>query len=115
MITIFSFNMVVQASFPVTDSGVNTEVVSDNTNLAIEAPARSGGPGMGIAALCCGILGFFFLPFLLGPLAIIFGALGLKNSGRGMAIAGFVLGIIQVLLVVVVLLLVGAAISSGLY
>ncbi len=77
MITIFSLNMVVQASFPVTDSGVNTEVVSDNTNLAIEAPARSGGPGM--------------------------------------AIAGLVLGIIQVLLVVVVLLLVGAAISSGLY
>tara|TARA_B110000211_G_C13779960_1_gene421453 strand:+ start:170 stop:493 length:324 start_codon:yes stop_codon:yes gene_type:complete len=107
--------MVVEASFPVTENGVNTEVVADNTNLVIEAPVRGGGPGMGIAALCCGILGFFFLPFLLGPLAIIFGALGLKNRGRGMAIAGLVLGIIQVLLVVIVLLLVGAAISAGLY
>jgi hypothetical protein len=115
LIAIFSLNMVVEASFPVTENGVNTEVVADNTNLVIEAPVRGGGPGMGIAALCCGILGFFFLPFLLGPLAIIFGALGLKNRGRGMAIAGLVLGIIQVLLVVIVLLLVGAAISAGLY
>ena len=115
LITIFSLNMVVEASFPVTENGVNTEVVADNTSLVIEAPVRGGGPGMGIAALCCGILGFFFLPFLLGPLAIIFGALGLKNRGRGMAIAGLVLGIIQVLLVVIVLLLVGAAISAGLY
>ena len=115
LITIFSLNMVVEASFPVTENGVNTEVVADNTNLVIEAPVRGGGPGMGIAALCCGILGFFFLPFLLGPLAIIFGALGLKNRGRGMAIAGLVLGIIQVLLVVIVLLLLGAAISAGLY
>jgi len=115
LIAIFSLNMVVEASFPVTENGVNTEVVTDNTNLVIEAPVRGGGPGMGIAALCCGILGFFFLPFLLGPLAIIFGALGLKNSGKGMAIAGLILGIIQVLLVVIALLIVGAAISAGLY
>ncbi|MDG1348550.1 MAG: DUF4190 domain-containing protein [Flavobacteriales bacterium] len=115
LVTLFSLNAVTYASFPVTENGVKTEIVSENTNLTMEAPVRGGGPGMGIAALCCGILGFFFLPFLLGPLAIIFGALGLKNSGRGMAIAGLVLGSIQVLLVLIVILLVGAAISSGLY
>jgi hypothetical protein len=115
LIALFTLSTTIYASFPVTENGVNTEVVADNTNLVIEAPVRGGGHGMGIAALCCGILGFFFLPFLLGPLAIIFGALGLKNRGRGMAIAGLVLGIIQVLLVVIVLLLFSAAISAGLY
>ena len=117
LIALFTLSTTIYASFPVTENGVNTEVVADNTNLVIEAPVRGSGPGMGIAALCCGILGFFFLPFLylFGPLAIIFGVLGLKNRGRGMAIAGLVLGIIQVLLVVIVLLLFSAAISAGLY
>ena len=53
------------------------------------------------------------MPYLLGPLAIVFGALGLKNDGRGMAIAGLVLGVIQVLIVLLAVLLVGAALGAA--
>ena len=116
LFALFTLSSISYASFPVTENGKTAQYsVADDSNLTFEAPVRSGGPGMGIAALCCGILGFFFLPFLLGPLAIVFGALGLKNEGRGMAITGLVLGIIQVLLVLIVLVIVGAALSAGLY
>ena len=104
LIALFTLSTTIYASFPVTENGVNTEVVADNTNLVIEAPVRGGGPGMGIAALCCGVLGLF-VPFL-GILAIVFGAIGLKNEGKGMAIAGLVLGIVGVALSVIWLTLI---------
>lgn len=57
--------------------------------------------GLAVASLVCGILAFFVLGIVLGVLAIIFGGVALskirKNpevSGRGMAIAGLVLGIV---------------------
>lgn len=57
--------------------------------------------GLAVASLVCGILAFFVLGIVLGILAIIFGGVALskirKNpevSGRGMAIAGLVLGIV---------------------
>ena len=114
LFALFTLSSISYASFPVKENGKTAQYsVVDDSNLTFEAPVRSGGPGMGIAALCCGILGFIFLPFLLGPLAIIFGVLGLKNEGRGMAITGLVLGLIQVLLVLIVLVIVGAAIACG--
>jgi len=42
---------------------------------------------LSITALCCGVVGIFFMGWLLGPLAIVFGVLGMKNDGRGMDIA----------------------------
>jgi len=66
--------------------------------------------GLAIASL---VLGLFFWMGLIGMvcsiLAIIFGAIQLKNikkspkqySGRGMAIAGIVLGIVGILLILV--------------
>ena len=66
--------------------------------------------GLAIASLVCGILSFFVLAVLLGPLAIIFGGVALskirKNSeikGRGMAVAGLVLGIVATVVIVIVL------------
>ncbi len=71
---------------------------------AAPAPARraaAGGKtsGMAIAALCTGIVSFFINP--LAILAIIFGWIGMSQTtkdpdlkGRGMAVAGLVLGII---------------------
>ena len=112
----FGFSMAIHASFPVTEQpteqSTEQSVVSEDTPSLISA-VRGGGPGLGIAALCCGLIGFIFMPYLLGPLAIVFGALGLKNDGRGMAIAGLVLGVIQVLIVLLAVLLVGAALASA--
>ena len=71
-----------------------------------KSPAKTmgDGSGWGIASLVCGILGLLFLPILFGPLAIIFGALGLNKPLKGLAISGMVLGFISL---VVIFLLVG--------
>jgi hypothetical protein len=64
--------------------------------------------GMAVAALACGIVGLFVLEIILGPLAIIFGAIALRQAGhgagrRGIALAGLILGIIDVLAIIVIL------------
>ncbi|PRY38339.1 uncharacterized protein DUF4190 [Spirosoma oryzae] len=66
--------------------------------------------GLAIASLVCGILAFFVFGIVLGILAIIFGGVALskirKNpevSGRGMAVAGLVLGIVATVVTVIYL------------
>ena len=77
--------------------------------------------GLSIASLCCGIaafvgLGFFLLPQLA---AVILGHMALKRepSGKGMAIAGLVMGYVAIALtvLVIVLIVVGLAIGSSTY
>jgi uncharacterized protein DUF4190 len=65
------------------------------------APPPNRGNGLAVAALVCGIVGLLCLGFILGPLAIIFGGVGISkaNQGadhKGLAIAGLVLGIVDV-------------------
>lgn len=71
-----------------------------------EPVTRGGSNGMAIAALVCGIVGLFIFSFILGPLAIIFGGVGLHRANRGaghrgMSWTGLVLGIIDILVLVV--------------
>ena len=88
-------------------------------------PAYYGVPpeskGLSIASLCCGIaafvgLGFFLLPQLA---AVILGPLALRRepSGKGMAIAGLVLGYLGIALALlfIVIIAVGLAIGSSSY
>ena len=58
---------------------------------------------MSIAALVCGIVGLFYGGLILGPLAIVFGVIGMKRDGRGMAIAGLACGIVATLLSILIL------------
>ena len=67
-------------------------------------PGRSNG--FAIAALVCGLVGLFLFGVVLGVLALIFGIIGLRRanagaSGRGMAIAGIVLGVIDIIVYIV--------------
>jgi len=120
LVTLFSLNAVTYASFPVTSQDAEQATKQsleennfvDNFKLPNFTLVNGGGSGFSVAALCCGILGFFFLPFLLGPLAIVFGVMGMKRSGRGMAIAGLVLGIIQVAIVLLALLFIASLAAS---
>ncbi|MEV8314083.1 DUF4190 domain-containing protein [Streptomyces sp. NPDC059900] len=78
------------------------------------ASSASRTNGLAVAGLVCGIVGVFFLNFVLGPLAIIFGAVALrqraaKGSG-GMAKAAVILGIVDVILFIV---LISVAASNG--
>ena len=65
--------------------------------------------GLAIAGMVCGIVGLLLFNVILGPLAIIFGAIGLSKARnganhRGMAIAGIVLGVLDVVIFVVLLM-----------
>ena len=64
---------------------------------------QRGSNGMAIAGMVCGIVGLVLAQIILGPLALIFGGIGLQRakrgaSGQGMAIAGIVLGVIDLVL-----------------
>jgi hypothetical protein len=70
--------------------------------------------GLSIAAMVCGILCFAspYIGIILAILAIIFGGIGIRRTnsnpelkGRGMAIAGLVLGIVGLLFVLLVVAL----------
>ncbi|WP_199548598.1 DUF4190 domain-containing protein [Streptomyces sp. N35] len=84
------------------------------TSQYASSRGKSQTNGLAIAGLTCGIVGIFIFNIILGPLAIIFGAVGRRNagsggSGRGMATAAIVLGVIDVLLFVLLM----ALASSG--
>ena len=78
-------------------------------NPLMANPADSDAPmdWASIVSLVCGVLGLVIGIFPL--LAVVFGAIGMKRTkdgsrrGRGMAIAGFVLGLVWALLVVLLL------------
>jgi hypothetical protein len=72
--------------------------------------------GLAVASMVCGIVGLVLFNVILGPLAIIFGGIGLARANRGaahhhMAVAGIVLGVIDIALFVV--LLVAASHNGG--
>jgi Domain of unknown function (DUF4190) len=73
--------------------------------------------GLSIASLCCGIavfvgFGFFILPQIA---AVVLGHLGLSRepAGRGLAIAGLVLGYIGIALTVIVILVFVLAVANA--
>jgi len=74
------------------------------------APPPAGGAatnGMAVAALVLGILTFVCLGPIAGVLAIVFGILGIKKAnevgtGRGMSIAGIILGAVGSVIAIIV-------------
>jgi hypothetical protein len=67
--------------------------------------------GLAIAGLVCGIVGLFFLPIILGPLAIIFGAVALRQTRSAMAKWDIGLGVVDIVLMIV--MFVAAAHNGG--
>lgn len=69
--------------------------------------------GMAIAGFVCSLVGLFLFGFITGVLAIIFSAIGLgkikkdpsKWEGKGMAIAGLIIGIVDIIAWVLILAL----------
>ncbi len=111
------------AAFPVKSNQVVTQQVSDENEIKetavpkenqLATPAKiknnqtedKKGNGFGIASLSCALVGLR-VPFF-GILAVIFGAIGMnKNrSLRGLAIAGFSLGVLETVISFLALLLI---------
>jgi hypothetical protein len=62
--------------------------------------------GIAVAGFVCAVIGIFLFNIILGPLGIIFGGVGLSRArdgapNRGMAIAGVIIGILDVVLFLV--------------
>ena len=93
--------------------------MSQDTSYTGQSPApgyAQQGNGLAIAGFVCGLVGLLFFSVILGPLAIIFGGVGISRANRGaphkgLAIAAVVLGIIDLILFVV--LIVAAANNGG--
>jgi Domain of unknown function (DUF4190) len=98
--------------------------MSQDTSIAGQHSGSAGqgtqnSNGLAIAGLVCGLVGLLFLPIVLGPLALIFGGIGLSKANRGAghkgtAIAAVVLGIID-LIIMGVLMVVAAKNGGSLY
>jgi hypothetical protein len=63
--------------------------------------------GLGIASLVLGILSLcsswvFICGGIFGVVAVVLGALGLNTKGRGMAIAGIIMGVVALLLTLLI-------------
>ncbi|MFJ1969735.1 DUF4190 domain-containing protein [Streptomyces sp. NPDC087903] len=76
------------------------------------ASSRSRTNGLAIASLICGIIGVFLFNVILGPIAIVLGAVGMRQApakgGAGMAKAGVVLGIVDLVVFGILLALTAA-------
>ena len=99
---------VTYAAFPVTED-LAIEI-SNNIDPILESPAYGGSPVYGILSFCFAMLTVLFwfvfaatlefdpalfLTIPLGILSAVFGGVGFNKRGKGLAITGFVLGIIN--------------------
>lgn len=76
----------------------------------VNQSAQAEKKGLSIASMVLGIVGlvcccFWYIAIPCSILAIIFGILGKKKGGKGMAIAGLVLGIIAIALFIILILI----------
>jgi len=101
LVTLFSLNMVSQASFPVTENGVKTEIVADDANLAMEAPYGSDFSWGG-----------FLLGFFLGLIGVLIAYLIDPDWLRSSLYGVLALFVIYLILLFTVLASVGAAVAS---
>jgi hypothetical protein len=81
------------------------------------APTKANRKGLAIAAMVLGIVAlvFFIWGFLSIPLAIlaiIFGAVSIRSSDRGKALAGLITGIVALILSLLVIFVAFAALPS---
>ncbi len=72
------------------------EVVEPIKNEEVASEPEKESKGLSIASLVLGLIGLLVAAIPCGTLAIIFGLMGKKKGGAGMATAGFILGIADV-------------------
>lgn len=60
-------------------------------------------PGMSIASFVLSIVGLFVAGLICGTLAVIFGIIGMKRGLRGLAIAGFIIGVIDIVAALIII------------
>ena len=120
LITLTTLTNVSYASFPVAETQQTEIVESINSELPTY---RSGNPVWGILSLSCSLLSIILIPNFLAIvpiislLGVIFGAIGFNKKLKGLAITGFVLSliflIISLVAIVVIVLFGGVGAAFG--
>lgn len=64
---------------------------------------------IGLLGTCCSLFTYGILSILLGVIGLIFGILGLKSNGKGMAIAGIVMAGINLIIGILLMILMVAS------
>ena len=106
-ITLTTFMNVSYASFPLTETQKTEIAVSANAELPTY---RGGNPVWGILSIISVALGGLAIvlsnpiSLLFFLLAVIFGAIGFKHKPNGLAIAGFIIGLLPFVLMAVILI-----------
>ena len=94
------FPFISNGSFPIQNNETQTKSIKENTPITnlIENDTTKGSSTFGIVSLISGLLSILtittFAAGWFALLSIIFGILGLRRKGRGMAIAGLCLGLL---------------------
>ena len=105
LIILTTFMNVSYASFPVTQD-VKTEIVYEKTEIPTYGNRQSiWGVLSFIFAVVGGLL--YLTPYVLSGwmlaiCAIVFGAIGFKDKPKGLAIAGFIVGILEVFIPIII-------------
>ena len=109
LIALMSVSTVIYASFPVTQD--NTVLIDPN-NQPIEASPKDGGsPSFGILSFVFSLLAIVLFvaaielelsalllgSLILSILSVVFGGVGFNKRLKGLAITGFILGIIELI------------------
>ena len=110
LILLTTLTNVSYASFPVTEN-LQTEIVR---SANVESPTyKSGNPVWGILSLSCALLNIILIPNLLviatlSLLGVIFGAIGFNKKLKGLAITGFILSLIFLIISLAAMLIIVA-------
>ena len=96
---------------------IEVEKVENTENIKTEKQ-KEDKKGFCIASLVLGIVTLIFfciwyISIPCGILAIIFGILGIKSTGKGMAVAGLTTGTIGLVISIIILVLVTVGIMAG--
>jgi|TARA_B100000959_G_scaffold220653_1_gene233219 hypothetical protein len=105
LILLTTLTNVSYASFPVTEN-LQTEIVAENIEMFSYGNRQSV---WGILSFIFAVVGglFYFTPYglsgwMLAILAIVFGAIGFKDKPNGLAIAGFIVGVLVVIMPIII-------------
>jgi len=108
LILLTTLTNVSYTSFPVAETPQTEIVESINSELPTY---RSGNPVWGILSLSCSLLSIILIPNFLAIvpiislLGVIFGAIGFNKKLKGLAITGFVLSLIFLIISLVALVI----------
>jgi len=101
---------------------ISVPISQNSKRSGLKGVLGSGTSGFAIAGFVCSLVGLILVlltgwPFLLGTAGVVFSAIGLGQTargvrGKGFAIAGLIIGILDILIFWILVAIIGFAIAA---